>query len=167
MSASDFVKPTHLSALVLANDREIANSVGGRVIKCTAAAALNIGDCVYFDSAGKVNKSATAATVGAAFAGVVVGGESLDLDWRISYANLVLASPVAAASGDGKVVFVQIDGIANVRADSAVAAGARAIGGTTAGQIAAGTTAGAMLGTVVGTGAAGGAAVTQMLIDHR
>ena len=173
MPASYIVKPTHHSALAIVNDRDIstgiggADAVGGRIIKCTAAAALYIGDAVYFDNAGKVNKSGTAATVGAAFAGIVVGGESLDLDWRVSYTALVLASPVTAASGDGKIVFVQIDGVANVRTDGAVAAGARVVGGTTAGRVDAGTTQGAMLGTVCGIGAAGGAAVTQMLIDHR
>lgn len=142
-------------------------SLGGRVIRATCAAALNIGDAVYVDSAGKVNKSATAGTVGAAFIGVVVGGSSFDKDGRVYIETLVLGSPVAASAADGDWVLVQIDGVVQVRADSAIAAGARAIGGTTAGQIAAGITAGSMLGTVVGTGAAGGAAVTTIFLDHR
>lgn len=166
-SFSKLVKPTNFSALQVQNDPIAANGVGGQTRRGTAAAALNIGDCVYYDSAGKLNKSATAATVGAAFAGVVVGGDSFDKEGRISYETLVLASPVAACAADGDMVIIQTDGIAAVRADSAIAAGARAIGGTTTGYIAAGTTAGAMLGTVVSTLAAAGTAVTYMLIDHR
>lgn len=165
--ANDIAKASHLSALIVAKDRDTANSVGGRLLKMTAAAALNLNDLVYFDSAGKVNKSATAATMGVAFAGVVVGGQDFDSDGSSIYAAPVLATPVAACSADGEWVLVQVDGIAYVRADSAVAAGARAIGGTTAGNIAAGITAGIMVGTVVSAEAAAGAAVVKMLIDHR
>lgn len=168
MSAfATIVKPTNFSAVNVQNNPQSANDVGGQVIKCTAAAALYIGDAVYFDSAAKVNKSGTAATVGVAFAGIVVGGDTFDKEGRISYETPVLASPVTAASADGDTVYVQISGIAWVRTDGAVAAGARVIGGTTAGRVDAGTTAGAMLGTTCSTLAAGGAAVTKILIDHR
>ncbi len=161
------VKPTNFSAINLANDPIAVNGVGGQTRRVTAAAALNIGDVVYYTSAMKVNKSAVAATVGVPFAGVVVGGDSFDKEGRISYETLVLGSPVAASAADGDIVIIQTDGIAAVRADSAVAAGAAVIGGTTAGQIAAGTTQGSMLGTTVSDAAAGGTAVTYIKIDHR
>lgn len=141
-------------------------SLGGRVIRATCAAALNIGDAVYVDSNGKVNKSGTAATVGASFIGIVIGGSSFDKEGRVYIEPLVYASPVAASGADGDWVLVQIDGVAQVRATAATSPGDRIIGSATSGSVTPGTTAGAMLGTAVSS-SGGGAGVCNIFIDHR
>jgi hypothetical protein len=121
---------------------------GGIVIQLLGAAALNVGDVVFFSAANKVNKSATAANY-TAFAGVVRGGDAT---------NMLVSDQIGAAActGDDKPVLVQISGVATVPSTGTIAIGTHAsvIGsGTTAGAVAAGTTAGQILGTTVTTAA--------------
>lgn len=152
-----------------AGDGELGVSgVGGEVKMFTSAAALNIGDLVYFSAADTVNKSAVAATTGIPFAGVVVGGESTN-DFIAEDAQLAGAAVVAATSGAGKRTLVQVSGIAWVTSDAAaIAAGLAVTEGTgTAGRVSVtGATAGQIVGTTV-TASAAGATKQKMLIDHR
>jgi hypothetical protein len=124
----------------------VSKNFGGPVYGFLANSNLNLGDLVGFTNvANTVDKSATAATVGNVFAGVVVGGDLTGykpLDWWEAPATGTIA--VATA---GKIVLVQTDGICKMRADGAIATiGGRLIGGTTAGLALAGTTAGAVVG---------------------
>lgn len=138
-----------------------ANVVGGRVIRTTAAGALNTGDSVLFSAASKVNKSATAADL-AGFAGVVVGGKLTK--GRVP-SDLSVVS--AATDADGDEVLVQIDGICYAMAGGTVTPGTHfsVIGDSTAGRVIAGTTAGVRVGTPITAGSVG--ALFKMLIRQR
>lgn len=168
MSAfSTNVQVTDFSAIGAVQSREtgvVTEAYGGQIKTFLAGASLNIGDVVFYSAANTVSKSATTANY-VGFVGVVVGGDSYDIDGRISYDTLVLASPVTAAT-TGQKVQVQIDGIAEVRTDGAVTLGTSVIcTGANAGRVIAGTTAGQMLGTALAT--VGAAGVLPMLIRHR
>lgn len=163
-------KPTKFPFIMAGTQDDIALSpaVGGTVLPFTAAATLLIGDVVYLSAANTVNKSATAATVGAAFMGVVVGGDTFDRMGQVQSDDINQTTLVGqTAATVGQRVLVQIAGVANVVAGaSAPSAGNQVIGGATAGTVIAGTTAGSMLGTAITTASGAGAAF-KMLIDHR
>lgn len=154
--------PTSLSWLKFNKDREdrTALAVGGECIVCTAAAALVTGDAVFVSATLKVNKSATSANY-AGFVGVVVGGDSTNME-------AVYETGRAAASGDGKLVLVQITGVAKMMAEGTITAGTNfsvIISGSTAGKVIAGTTQGLMLGTPLTTSSTGNDVLVKL--DHR
>lgn len=157
--------PTVFSYLECRPDGDDANVcvVGGKVARFTSGAALNVGDVVYLSAANTVNKSTTSANY-AGFVGVVVGGYSTGM--RIPPETNVAS--IAATSGSGQDVLVQIDGIAWVVAEGTITAGTNfsvICTATTAGRVIAGTTAGQMLGTALTTGSSGN--FFKMLIRHR
>ncbi len=107
-------------------------SPGGVVVRMTAGATLNVGDCVYVSAALTVNK-ATGAGAGQQVVGIVVGGKATYgqcyMD-KVGFGTI----PAAAVNED---VFVQVSGIAWAVADNtAILAGSRiAASSTTAGRI--------------------------------
>lgn len=113
-------KPTNLPFITSQQTDTGIAEVGGRTVKFLAGATLLIGDVVYISAANTVNKSTTNADY-AAFAGVVVGGQSID--------NTGNGMAISEAGDIGKTaaiatqwVIVQIDGIARVKSDGAILA---------------------------------------------
>lgn len=98
-------------------DTKIA-SVGGRTIRMLAAGTLLIGDVVYISAAETVAKSTTNADY-AAFAGVVVGGQTWDNLGTVATASTEVGQTAATV---GQWVLVQIDGIVNIKSDGAILA---------------------------------------------
>ena len=96
-------------------------NVGGRVVRYTAAAALNVGDAVFISAAGTVNKSTVAADH-LKRAGIVVGGEAIGAA-RVAVQRAADVGKAAAAAG--QAVLVAVDGsICYAVAQAAIAAGA-------------------------------------------
>lgn len=136
---------------------------GGDVMQYTAEAALLIGDVVYFTVANNVNKSSTAADY-AAFAGVVVGGDSFNGMIVADDPTNCIGQNAAAAGGK---VWVQYNGIAPVVSAAALVIHTRLQVATTAGRVDdAAFVAGQTVGIALAT--AGGASVTiPMLIQPK
>jgi hypothetical protein len=112
-----------------------AFGVGGDVIVCTAAAALNIGDGVFLSAAFTVNKSAVAGNQ-VLVAGVVVGGvprSTTDSTLEV----LQRAGDIGAqAAATGERVLVCIAGLCIVIADGAITVGASLkLSAATAGRV--------------------------------
>lgn len=139
---------------------------GGDIRIYTASGTLLVGDVVYFSAANTVAKSATQADY-IKFAGVVVGGESLQ-DFIAQNTDLQLAggSQLTAAL-TGKRVIVQITGEARVIGGAVIAAGTAVTVDTgTAGRVLdTGATAGQIIGTIVTAATVNGN--TKMLIRPR
>jgi hypothetical protein len=113
-------KPTNLPFITAQlTDTGIAE-VGGRTVKFLAAGTLLIGDVVYISAADTVAKSTTNADY-AAFAGVVVGGQTWDNTGN-GQAATEAASVGQTAATVGQWVIVQIDGIARIKSDGAILA---------------------------------------------
>lgn len=154
-------KPTHFSSLAVGALEEERSSTGGRVIRFKAnATTLLVGDPVFFSAADTVDKSGTTANY-IRFAGIVVGGNGTR--YQVAHDTSMVGMTAALAGED---VLVQIDGIAWVVANIAVAITDNVIVSTTAGKVTPGTTANQIIGTPVTT-----AAVLndkfKLLIDHR
>ena len=90
------------------NENSLGLQPGGLLIRGAAAVILNIGDAVTIDSAGAVDKSATAGEQVSKL-GVVVGGESTSM---VPYTADTQVGDEAA--GVGELVLVCILGIAHV-----------------------------------------------------
>lgn len=140
--------------------------LGGDVAEFIAAATLNVGDVVFLSADNTVNKSNTAANF-TKFIGVVVGGDSLG--GYIAQDSDLKGTAALQAATVGKTVLVQINGIARVISDAAVASGIPVTTGTTtAGRVIGGAT--AIAGQIIGTSlttAAGPAINIRMLIAPR
>lgn len=137
---------------------------GGDCAIYTASGTLLVGDVVYFSGNNTVAKTNVAATY-AAFAGVVVGGESLN-DFIASDEQLASATQATAAT-NGKRVIVQYTGDAHVIGGVTCAAGvAVAASAVTAGRV---TTVGVAAGQTLGTMVVGNDVGTNgvMRIAHR
>jgi hypothetical protein len=102
-----------------------------------AAAALNVGDTVWFSADRTVNKSAVAAdhqklagvVVAGARAGPLVGNNP---DWMEPiYDPNLIAAGVAAATGAGDTILIAIAGEVYVITDAAIAVGLRIAPSTT------------------------------------
>lgn len=146
------------------NDAPGSTDLGGDVATFTASGTLLVGDAVYLSADNTVAKSTTAANY-AKFIGIVVGGDSLS-GFIAQDRDLTSATQLTAAL-TGKNVIVQINGIARVISDAAVATGAVTGGATTAGRVSnTGATAGQIIGTVLAA-TAGAALNTRMLIAPR
>jgi hypothetical protein len=143
------------------NDGAGVTSVGGTVLRFTAAAALNVGDAVFVSAANTVNKSATTADY-QKFAGVVVGGTNTYMGCCSSTTDV----GVSAADANEEVL-VQVNGRVYVVAAAAITVATLLTVATTAGRVddAAGATQGQIIG--IALQAAGAAAdKIQMLISH-
>lgn len=125
-------------------DRRTTDNYGGLLIWALAAQALKFGEVVgWTATANTVDKSATAATVGNVFAGVVVGGNKTDY----KDATQLINNATTTVVDSGKEVLVMCEGICKMIAGAAIATiGGRLIGDTTAGRVIAGITAGAVVG---------------------
>lgn len=144
--------------------------VGGNTITLLAAGALNIGDLVSLTAAGHVNKTLLAADM-IRFVGIVIGGGSAPGGGTVGadFARYGTdAVGTAAATAAEQAVVIQVDGIAYVVADAAVAAivpvtnsaivaGRVSVTGATAGQI---------IGLTIDAGA-GAASVIRIKIQPR
>ena len=103
---------------LLVNDElggEIA--AGGILLQAKAAAALNIGDCVFVSAAGTVNKSTTAGDH-TEVCGIVVGGRNFE-----RHAIQRTADVGKAAAATGGEVFVCISGLCYGVAQAGIAVG--------------------------------------------
>lgn len=141
-----------------------ASAPGGDLAIYTASGTLLVGDVVYFSADNTVAKAAVTANY-VAFAGVVVGGESMQ-DYVAQDSELTSATQLTAAL-NGKRVIVQISGHARVIGGVTCAAGVAVTGSAiTAGRV---TTALATAGQIIGTMVVGNAVGTNgiMLIRHR
>lgn len=145
--------PTRFRHLIYGWDDTSAKNYGGPCAIFTAGANLNYGEVVYVSTTNTVNKSATAATVGATFAGVVIGG---DLTNDLSVLEATVDAGITATfqvATSGKNVLVQLEGIVQVIGGAVVNVATRLIGDTTAGRVITGTTAGSVLGYALEAGA--------------
>lgn len=133
-------------------------AIGGQVVEFKAAAALLVGDVVYYSASDTVNKDAAVLTVAPAFIGIVVGGKATNGEVAESSADL--GKTAAAAANDS--VLVQITGIAWTTATAAPAVGAPVIPGATAGKVVSGTTAGQVIGVALDN-----ATSLRIKISHR
>ena len=113
-------------------DKMEQNPIGFNVWQARAAEALKIGDVVYLNSDGEVAKSATAATVGATFAGVVVGGSKTK--YEVVVDSGLVGTVVCAA--DEMVLVAEGPGIVWVNATAAtITVGNKISGSATAGLV--------------------------------
>jgi hypothetical protein len=100
------------------------SAVGGDVIVCTAAAALNIGDGVFLSAAFTVNKSAVAGNQ-VLVCGVVVGGVPRAVADGTLEVNQRSGDIGLQAAAAGERVLVCIGGVCVVIADAAITVGAQ------------------------------------------
>lgn len=138
--------------------------VGGHTITMLSNGALKIGDVVSLVSAGHVGKTNVAADMTKFFGVVVGGGSAFGADTAIYGTETV---GLAATTAAEQAVVIQVNGIAYVVSDAAVAAAAILTqGGTTAGRVLGAGAAGQIIGVAID--AAGGAAATiRMKIQPR
>lgn len=145
-------------------DNRTVDNYGGLLVWAIANQALKFGELVgWIAEANTVDKSATAATVGNVFAGVVVGGSATG--YRDA-TELINNATTTVAAIDTPVL-IRTHGIAKVIAGAAIATiGGRVIGDTTAGRAIAGTTAGAVVGVNI-EAASGADTLFKMFIMRR
>lgn len=136
------------------------NFAGGDVIEQIASGTLLVGDVVYLSADNTVAKAAVAANY-VKFIGVVVGGESTNM--QVAQDREIASAAQITAALNGKRVIVQINGIARVISDAAVATGAVTGSAIVAGRISnTGATAGQIIGTALTT--AGALALNMKLL---
>jgi hypothetical protein len=116
-------KPTKFGFVLLNEVNNNGFAAGALVIAVAAAAALNVGDTVWFSADRTVNKSAVAADH-QKLAGVVVAGAPI-------YDPNLIAAGVAAATGAGDTILIAIAGEVYVITDAAIAVGLRIAPSTT------------------------------------
>lgn len=136
---------TRLRGIVFGyGDGKTSDNYGGPCVWAIANQALKFGELVgWIAEANTVDKSATAATVGNVFAGVVIGGSLTDY----RDATELISNATTTVAAVDTPVLIRCDGIAKVIAGAAIATiGGRVIGDSTAGRAIAGTTAGAVVG---------------------
>lgn len=136
---------TRFRNLMLAKgDIRVTDNLGGVVIFAIPNQNLKYGEIVgWINAANTVDKSATAATVGNVFAGVVVGGDLTD--YKPVTGQITNTTTVVATAA--KSVLIQTDGICQMAAGAVIATiGNRLIGDATAGRVITGSTAGAVVG---------------------
>jgi hypothetical protein len=145
-------------------DRNTTDNYGGLLLWAIANQTLKFGEIVgWINSANRVDKSATAATVGNVFAGVVVGGDLTNY----KDATQLISNTTTNVASSGKEVLIMFEGICKVAAGAAIATiGGRLIGDTTAGRVIAGTTAGAVVGVNI-EAASGADTLVKMFIMRR
>lgn len=126
---------------------------------------LLTGQVVYCSDAQEVSTSATQATVGAKYVGVVVGGQSLNDDIPLDLTGVTNSISLTAATA-GQRVLVQVAGVVTVIGGAAVTAGALLMGDSTAGRVITATGAAQYLLGVGVTDCSGANAGLKMLIRH-
>lgn len=139
MSRFDFLSLNAIDPQNEFNTEDYTVGVGGLVFRAKAAAALNVGDVVYWSTGTAVNKSTSAGLT--ITAGVVVGGSSLDAG-RVLTAHQRTGDIGLQAAPSGGVVLVCKIGIIRVVADtSTILVGSQLKqSGVTAGRVALATT---------------------------
>jgi hypothetical protein len=153
-------RPTHFSSIQTGPSKEGYSGTGGNVKVFIGAGQLTVGQPVFFSDVNTVNVSATAANY-SRYAGVVVGGKRTDM--RVLH-DTSHVGVIACAAGED--VIVQIDGIAWVVANVAVAITDSVIMSASSGKVTPGTTANQILGTPVTTAASPNDKI-KILINHR
>lgn len=124
-------------------------SLGGLVMRCTAAAALKLGDVVYLSGTRTVNKSNSVSNH-SLVCGVVVGGYNTEMQIVTDPA----AYNVLVAADQDESVIVQVNGICYIIAKAAITVGKAVIPDTTdAGKVkeAAAITGAGAIGTLAAT----------------
>lgn len=105
--------------------------IGGHTMRCTAAAAVKLGDIVYLSGTRTVNKSTTLSNH-KLIVGVVVGGANTEMKYVTDSAQY----NVLTVADANELVLIQYSGIAYVIAAAAIAVGVPLIPDTsTAGRV--------------------------------
>lgn len=149
----------------LGTDPDAVASAGGPTIPMTAGAALNIGDAVVIGGAVSTVTKAAGIAQGQYFVGVAAGGGG---SFGSGYGFYDSGSVGRAAAAVGKVVEVQVQGIAYVVAGAAIGIGETVgIDSATAGRVIVNNTAGQRIGINLGPAATVAGDVIRMLIQPR
>jgi len=158
----DDVAPSNYGYVGLTVEERAVLAPGGIVFEYIAAAALLVGDVVFFTSAGEANKSATTADY-QKYCGVVIGGTKTFM--RAITRKLDVG---IAAAATGERVLVCYIGKAWVKAAAAVTRAGQLTVATTSGQVddAAGATQGQIIGIAL-EAAANAGDVILALVNHR